>query len=135
MLSQICVFVSAVCAVSRHTHAGGSASLPSDGTPTKVGMGESQSLLKDGGAWRAPPTVCGFTVGWCLLMLLGVVVLVSTSLAIALPKQQVSVQRLSASIWEQGSGVSERSFELEVRNPTTPRIVWPHTLFGLNVAT
>ena len=116
-----------MCSVSTHT--GGSGSLASDGTPTKVGMGEGQGLLKEGGVWRAAPTVCGFAVGWCLLMLLWAVVLVSTSLAIVLPKQQISVQRVSASIWEQGLGVSETGFELEVRSTTTPQVVWPHMLF------
>ena len=77
---------------------------------------------------RAAPTVCGFTAGWCLLMLLGVAVLVSTTLAIVLTKQQASIQRVSASIWERGAGVSERGFELEVRRGGIPCSVRSHIL-------
>lgn len=96
------------------SHTGGSGSLPGDGTPSKVDMGGGQALLKEAGTWRPATTICGLTVGWCMLLLLGVVVLVSTTLAIVLPQQPISMQEITASVWEEGVGVSERGFELEV---------------------
>lgn len=94
--------------------AGALGSIPSDGAPTKASIGEGQGWLKEGDTWRPATTICGLTVGWCMLLLLGVVVLVSTTLAIVLPQQPLSELEMTASIWRQGVGVYERGFQLEV---------------------
>lgn len=73
-----------------------------------------QGLLKEEDSWKPAVTICGLTVGWCMLLLLGAVVLVSTTLAIVLPQQPLTQQQMTASIWQQGVGVSESGFQLEV---------------------
>lgn len=95
-------------------HTGGPGNVAGDGTPTKAGMGEGEVLLREGDAWRPAATICGITMGYCMLLLLGVIVLVATTLAVVLPQEKVTVQEISVSIWQQGPGISERAFDLEV---------------------
>jgi hypothetical protein len=109
--------------ISWRMHAGELASEAGDEIPTEASgkhkpgvpssVVESQALINGLETWRPVATICGVPVGCFMLLLLGVGVLVCTTLAILLPQHSASKQELTASIWQQT--VYERGFEIEVR--------------------
>jgi hypothetical protein len=93
--------------------AGEPARTSSDGTLNKAIIGEMQGTLKAPDTWRPTTTVCGLPVQGCMLLLLGVAVLLCTTLAIVLPQTSTSKQQIIARVWQQR--VSDAGFELEVK--------------------
>lgn len=103
--------------------AGGSGSWTGERTLSKIGSGELQGLLRDD-TWKPETTICGVAVGFCMLLLLLTVVLLSTTLAIVLPHNPITTQELSVGLWQQDGAITDSGFELEVSFSRSMIFVW-----------